>query len=47
MVWFREEIQKRGIKLLKIDSVEQLGNVFTKGLPSAVFEYLRKLMMGW
>jgi hypothetical protein len=24
-VWFREEIQKRGIKLHKIDTVEQLG----------------------
>ena len=39
-VWFREEIQKRGIKLIKIDSVEQLGDIFTKGLPGAIFEYL-------
>ncbi len=46
-VWFREEIQKRGIKLIKIDSVEQLGDIFTKGLPHAIFEYLRKRMMGW
>jgi hypothetical protein len=46
-VWFREEIQKRAIKLLKIDTVEQLGDIFTKGLPRATFEYLRKRMMGW
>ena len=46
-VWFREEIVKRGIKLLKIDTVEQLGDIFTKGLPRATFEYLRKRMMGW
>ena len=46
-VWFREEIHKRGIKLLKIDTVEQLGDIFTKGLPRATFEYLRKKMMGW
>jgi hypothetical protein len=46
-VWFREEIQKRGIKLFKIDTVEQLGDIFTKGLPRATFEYLRKRMMGW
>lgn len=46
-VWFREEIVKRGIKLVKIDTIEQLGDVFTKGLPRATFEYLRKKMMGW
>ena len=46
-VWFREEIQKRGVKLIKIDSMEQLGDIFTKGLPRAIFEYLRKRMMGW
>ena len=46
-VWFREEIHKRGVKLLKIETIEQLGDIFTKGLPRATFEYLRKKMMGW
>ena len=46
-VWFREEIQKRGVKLLKIDTLEQLGDIFTKGLARAPFEYLRLRMMGW
>ena len=46
-VWFREEIQRRGVKLLKIETVEQLGDIFTKGLPRATFEYLRKKIMGW
>ena len=46
-VRFREEIQKRGVKLIKFDSMEQLGDIFTKGLPRAVFQYLRKCMMGW
>ena len=46
-VWFREEIVKRGIKLLKIETTEQLGDIFTKGLPRATFEYLRKKMIGW
>jgi len=45
-VWFREEIQKRCVKLLKIETVEQLGDIFTKGLPRATFEYLRKKIMG-
>lgn len=34
-VWFYEEIQKQCIKLLKIDTVEQLGDILTKGLPRA------------
>ena len=46
-VWFREEINKRGIKLFKIDTKEQLGDIFTKGLPRATFEYLRMKLMGW
>ena len=46
-IWFREEIQKRGIKLVKINSVEQLGDILTKGLARPAFEYLRKKLMGW
>ena len=46
-VQYREEIHKRGIKLLKIDTVEQLGDLFTNGLPRAPIEYLRQQMMGW
>ena len=37
-IWFREEINTRGIKLFKIDTVEKLGGIFTKGLPRATFE---------
>ena len=46
-VWFREAIVKRGIKLVKIDTIEQLGDIFTKSLPRVTFEYLRKKLMGW
>ena len=46
MVWFREEIMKRGVSLLKISTQEQLGDIFTKGLPRPQFEYLRKHIMG-
>ena len=45
--WFREQIIKRGIELCKIATVEQLGDICTKCLPQATFEYLRKKMMGW
>ena len=46
-VWFREGIVKRGIKLLKISTIEQLGDIFTKSLTKVTFEYLRKRLMGW
>ncbi len=46
-VWFRKEINKRGINFLKIETVEQLGDMFTKGLPRPTFEYLRAKIMGW
>ena len=46
-VWFREEIMKRGVSLRKIETKEQLGDIFTKGLPRPQFEYLRKQLMGW
>ena len=46
-IWFREEIAKRGIKLVKVDTKEQLGDMFTKGLVQVTFEHLRKKLMGW
>ena len=46
-IWFREEINKHGIKLLKIATAEQLGDFFTKGLARPIFEYLQKKIMGW
>ena len=39
-VWFHEQIIKRGIKLLKIDTKDQLGDIFTKSLPEFQFQYL-------
>ena len=46
-IWFREQIVKRKIKLVKIDTVEQLGDLFTKGLTRATFEYLIRKLLGW
>ncbi len=43
-VWFCEEIFKRDVQLHKINTVEQLGDIFTKGLTGFVFEYLRKII---
>jgi hypothetical protein len=46
-IWFYEEIFKRDIQLNKFNTVEQLGNIFIKGLTRVVFEYLQKKIMGW
>jgi len=46
-IWFREQIQTRGIRLVKIDTKEQLGDIFTKGLAQLAFEYLRSKLIGW
>ncbi len=47
MIWFREFIKKLKIKLVKIETVKQLGDLFTKALSRVQFEYLRKNLMGW
>jgi hypothetical protein len=44
-IWFHEEIFKRDVQLHKINTVEQLGDIFTKGLTRFVFEYLQKKRM--
>ena len=45
--WFRSQLEPRGVTLHKIDSAEQLGDIFTKGLGRIAFERLRKKLMGW
>ena len=45
--WFRESCIARQIVLQKISTTEQLGDICTKCLPLATFEYLRKKLMGW
>ncbi len=44
---FRELMKKLKIKLVKIENIEQLGDLFTKALSRVQFEYLRKNLMGW
>jgi hypothetical protein len=46
-IWFCDKINKRGIKLLKIETSDQLGDMFTKGLAKTTFEYLRSKIIGW
>ena len=47
--WFREHVAdpSKRIELTKIDTANQLGDIFTKGLTRASFEHLRCSLMGW
>ena len=45
--WFCEKYIERNIILQKISTIEQLGNICTKCLPVATFQYSRKKLMGW
>jgi hypothetical protein len=38
--WFREHVHSRRVRLLKIDSRNQLGDLFTKGLSAPAFSHL-------
>ena len=46
--FFRSKIgEKQGIIAKYIKTTEQKADIFTKGLPPAQFEVIRKLLMGW
>lgn len=46
--FFRSEIgEKKGIVAKYINTKEQKADIFTKGLPEAQFECIRKLLIGW
>jgi hypothetical protein len=47
MIWFCKEIHKCCIQLLKINTVKQLGDIFTKALPQVAFEYNQKKIIRW
>jgi hypothetical protein len=46
-IWFCKEIHKCCVQLLKIDTVKQLGDIFTKGWTQVTFEYLQKKIIEW
>ncbi len=46
--FFREHIgEEKGIIIEKIDTLEQIADIFTKGLAADKFEYLQRLLCGW
>ena len=45
--WFREHVTSGKIKVCKIDTLDQIGDLFTKGLGIKLFEKLRARLVGW
>ena len=45
--WFWEHVSTRRIQLVKVDTQNQFGDLFTKGLPFPAFSHLRSMLMGW
>ena len=46
--FFRSHIgPKHGIEARYISTLEQKADIFTKGLPAAQFQHIRKLLIGW
>jgi hypothetical protein len=47
--WFRSHLhdEESGIKVMKVDTEEQLADLFTKPLTREPFEKLRFMLMGW
>ena len=44
---FKSHVKDGTIKIIKIDTTLQEGDLMTKACPKIVFERLRKLLMGW
>ena len=45
--WFRSLLKPNSITVTKVDTKEQIADLFTKPLPRDTFQYLRRLMIGW
>ena len=45
--WFREQLIPGEIEIVKVDTHNQLADVFTKGLSKDKFENLRESLLGW
>ena len=45
--WFRSHLKPGELEVIKVDTADQLADIFTKPLCREVFERLRKRLMGW
>ena len=45
--WFRSFVDSRQVTLVRVDTLNQLADQFTKGLPTPAFRLARKKLLGW
>ena len=45
--WFRSHIEPGILDVQKVDTNDQLGDIFTKGLGATKFKAMREKLMGW
>jgi hypothetical protein len=45
--WFRSHLKPNQVEVLKIDTHDQKADILTKGLTTATFQSIRKLLCGW
>ena len=45
--WFRQHVDSGEIEIKRVDSKNQLADIFTKGLQGNLFVEIRKLLCGW
>ena len=45
--WFRTQVERLQIHIEPVDTLSQLGDQFTKGLPTEKFQADRKVLLGW
>ena len=45
--WFRSHLEPNVLEVKKVDTKDQMADLFTKPLPKDMFVYLRKLLCGW
>ena len=45
--WFRSHLKPNQVEVKKIDTHDQKADILTKGLTTATFQSIRKLLCGW
>ena len=45
--WFRTKLKPNNVDVIRVDSKQNIADIFTKGLVKNTFEHLRQKLLGW
>ena len=45
--WFRNKLKPNNVDVIRVDSKQNIADIFTKGLVKNTFEHLRQKLLGW